>query len=334
MMMLAGRLPGTDGSRSKRRFEKVAFRTCKELPEAGLRPDAFLVLKRTLMGALVAKAEAPECPETTVARFLSTIKRAFSCPATASASQRLAAKYLPTTYKEVLTLIERLELLEWPPLYNYDICSACACAFRGPHRSAQVCPAPGCGRTRNDAKRPALKLAVRDPRDCMRAQYRCKTTATLLKTWPERCNTDQTKLQDVQCSRLFHEQILNDPHLRIKDSEGQPTEDVDPHHLYGEMSADAFQVWAPGLGKHAMMHAWFYFAAEQMARCHAHVHGCTHVLPAYTACMNACAHVQLLMHACWGPLVSPVCMHGWPYVGLCACMHTCTRVRACRCSSY
>lgn len=230
--------PGKDGAKGRRRFERVQLTTCQPLPADGIRPASMAALKRCLLRALTIKGDSPACTEGLIEQHLLAVKEEFTDPITASQPQKDAAPYLPTTYKEVLTVLEDMQLVTFPRDWLYDICSACAFPFRGAHCSPATTPrCPDCGRLRSSKSDPVLKLIVRDPRDFARVRWRHKRSAKLLKDWPNWRNQDTAVLEDAPCGRLWDELVDQDSKLWIPG-----TKVVFWGHMILYLAADGYQV--------------------------------------------------------------------------------------------
>lgn len=231
----ASRLPGNDGAKARRRYERVALSTCIPAPKGTEQVSVTQLLSKTLLSAIELKTRHPATSEQLISDVLTRDKQHFSLP-DASDAFRQVAQHLPSTYKEALTLVEDMGLLRWPRDYVYDMCSRCGFVYRCDHKSDRACP--DCGRSRADAKHPALKLIVRTPIEYVRQVYRSKEAARLVKSWPSRRNPDNGKLVDVMDGALWKEQVDNDVSLRRADAPSI----VDPRHLIVGIATDGFQV--------------------------------------------------------------------------------------------
>ena len=153
--VLKRRCPGLgyDGGKATRRFQRCAYLA---LPEDDT--EVKDIITSICFQAVQMKESSPGATETVVKSFLTSIRINFTGQY-ASAAQRSAANYLPTSFKQVLTIMEDTGMCTWPTVYRYGMCE-CGFVYRGEHLRAQECPAnePGsdkskiCGKSRDPLK--------------------------------------------------------------------------------------------------------------------------------------------------------------------------------------
>ncbi len=146
--------PGRDGARKGRRFEKVSVAQLPAPVSPYGRAIRDLVLS-VCVQALRQRDSSPGATESAVKCHLHSTYEQFTSKY-ASPIQRAASQFLPKTFKEALTLVERETSTAWPTLWRYDMCH-CGFVYRCEYAAVQTCPAriPAtgavCGRPRNSA---------------------------------------------------------------------------------------------------------------------------------------------------------------------------------------
>lgn len=128
-----GRLPGRDGAQPVRRFQRVSY---NRLPP-GDEPVRELVLAACWQ-AIAQRDSSPGATESAVRRHLQSLRSSY-LGKYASAEQKSAAPYLPTSFKQALTIISDCSDCRWPVLYRYSMCP-CGFIYRCEHRGARNCP--------------------------------------------------------------------------------------------------------------------------------------------------------------------------------------------------
>jgi hypothetical protein len=131
---LQARLPGEDGAQSVRRFERVSY---NKLPPED-QPVRELVLA-TCWQAIAQRDSSPGATESAVKRHLQSVRESYYGGKYASEEQKRAVPYLPSTFKQALTIISDYSDCQWPLLYRYSMCP-CGFIYRCDHRDAQRCP--------------------------------------------------------------------------------------------------------------------------------------------------------------------------------------------------
>ena len=117
-----------------RRFERVSY---TRLPP-GDEPVRELVLA-TCWQAIAQRDSSPGATESAVKQHLQSVRECYFGGKYASEEQRRAVPYLPSTFKQALTIISDYSDFQWPVLYRYDMCP-CGFVYRCEYRDAQRCP--------------------------------------------------------------------------------------------------------------------------------------------------------------------------------------------------
>ncbi len=247
-MRLRARYPGRDGGKKGRRFEKVSVKALPQPTSSRTKAIRELVLS-VCVQALRQRESSPGATESAVKCHLESTYQQFTSKY-ASNMQRLAAPYVPSTFKEALTLLESEADLKWPTLLRYDRCP-CGFVYRCEHAEAVTCPARKPGNPQQPCSLPRTAGVTRSVIYNSLAQFLERVYADPIhaeefSSW-QLPNPRSRELSDIFHGAAFSDAVRADPGIVSDKRNVFCVLITDPYKVSLQLMGGRFWVWV-GVG--------------------------------------------------------------------------------------